>query len=424
MQTRLAFAIATTIRPEILIVDEVLGAGDAYFFAKSSARMRSLLDSGASVLLVSHALDQIVRFCDEAIWLDRGRIVQRGPSTEVVKAYEKFIRQLEDRRLRARNEKSLSSRYDAFERESYTDHFAVTFEGAADVCDVELIRDGETEDQVAVGGPQDADPGQSAFVVADGSGWSNPLAESAGLFRRVDGATGSVVFHLWLLQLQSTYNVRARVRGSGKVTVRHGETILGDLEFDEAAEWRAIEVELDTSRGQNASIGPGSIDRSISRWPGEGTLLIERVRLESDGREQAIFVPGSPLTLTIEARAHTRGVLPITPAATVYRADGILITNLVGDEFTLDVVDDELVGIQLEIDELNLGDGQYVVSVALYRELSVTPLVYDLLDRSFDFEVRGNELFDNGVFRHGSRWHVEQSQATHEGGQRVGSDRV
>src|SRR4051794_35807932 len=77
MQARLAFAIATTIRPEILIVDEVLGAGDAYFFAKSSARMRALLDSGAAVLLVSHALDQIVRFCTEAIWIDRGRVVAR-----------------------------------------------------------------------------------------------------------------------------------------------------------------------------------------------------------------------------------------------------------------------------------------------------------------------------------------------------------
>src|SRR5579862_3888255 len=64
MQARLSFAIATTTRPQILIVDEILGAGDAYFFTRSTARMRDLIEGGAAVLLVSHALDQIVRFCD------------------------------------------------------------------------------------------------------------------------------------------------------------------------------------------------------------------------------------------------------------------------------------------------------------------------------------------------------------------------
>ena len=103
MQARLGIGIATTIRPEILIIDEVLGAGDAYFFAKSTARMQRLLSEGASVLLVSHALDQIARFCDETIWLDRGRIVMRGSTTEVIKAYEKFIRELDERRLHAKN---------------------------------------------------------------------------------------------------------------------------------------------------------------------------------------------------------------------------------------------------------------------------------------------------------------------------------
>ena len=78
MQARLAFGIATTIQPEILVVDEILGAGDAYFFSKSITRMQRLIESGASVLLVSHALDQIIRFCDEAIWLERGQIVMRG----------------------------------------------------------------------------------------------------------------------------------------------------------------------------------------------------------------------------------------------------------------------------------------------------------------------------------------------------------
>src|SRR5262245_45756601 len=101
MQARLAFATATVLRPEILIIDEIFGAGDAYFAGKSSERMNALVhDSGASVLLVSHAMDQITRYCDECIWIDRGRIVRRGPAMDVVSAYEGFIHVLEDRRLK------------------------------------------------------------------------------------------------------------------------------------------------------------------------------------------------------------------------------------------------------------------------------------------------------------------------------------
>ena len=100
MQARLTFACATAITPEVLIVDEVLGAGDAAFYRRSTERMRKLMHDGATVLLVSHALSQIERFCDETIWLDSGQIVMRGRTTEVVKAYEKFSRELDRTWLR------------------------------------------------------------------------------------------------------------------------------------------------------------------------------------------------------------------------------------------------------------------------------------------------------------------------------------
>jgi lipopolysaccharide transport system ATP-binding protein len=88
MQARLQFAAATAIKPDILIVDEVLGAGDAYFSAKSALRMRKLATSGCTLLLVSHATPQILQFCQKAIWLDSGQVVKFGPAPEVVGAYE------------------------------------------------------------------------------------------------------------------------------------------------------------------------------------------------------------------------------------------------------------------------------------------------------------------------------------------------
>lgn len=91
MQARLMFAAATAIKPDILIVDEVLGAGDAYFVAKSKIRVQKMIDSGCTMLLVSHSMQQVLELCDEAIWLDGGKIRMRGESLGVVKAYEEYL---------------------------------------------------------------------------------------------------------------------------------------------------------------------------------------------------------------------------------------------------------------------------------------------------------------------------------------------
>jgi lipopolysaccharide transport system ATP-binding protein len=91
MQARLMFAAATAIKPDILIVDEVLGAGDAYFVAKSKARVEKLVSTGCTMLLVSHSMQQVLELCNEVIWIDKGQIRMRGEAFKVVKAYEEWI---------------------------------------------------------------------------------------------------------------------------------------------------------------------------------------------------------------------------------------------------------------------------------------------------------------------------------------------
>lgn len=91
MQARLMFAAATAIQPDILIVDEVLSAGDAYFVAKSKRRVEDLVSSGCTMLLVSHSMQQILELCDKAIWIEKGKIRMQGEAFEVVKAYEEHL---------------------------------------------------------------------------------------------------------------------------------------------------------------------------------------------------------------------------------------------------------------------------------------------------------------------------------------------
>lgn len=89
MKSRLGFAIATSIRPDILIADEVLSTGDRVFQAKCEQRMSELLDSGTTLLYVSHSPGAIRKMCGKAMWLDGGRIKMVGDVTKVMDAYEK-----------------------------------------------------------------------------------------------------------------------------------------------------------------------------------------------------------------------------------------------------------------------------------------------------------------------------------------------
>lgn len=89
MNARLGFSIATHINPDILILDEVLSVGDYTFKNKSMKRTREIIDSGATVLFVSHSMDQVKKLCKKAIWLDHGYMRMYGPSNRVCNAYLK-----------------------------------------------------------------------------------------------------------------------------------------------------------------------------------------------------------------------------------------------------------------------------------------------------------------------------------------------
>ncbi|UCG57569.1 MAG: ABC transporter ATP-binding protein [Phycisphaerales bacterium] len=84
---RLAFALATDVEPEVLLVDEVFGVGDEFFMRKCIIRMQRLMQSGTTSIFVSHNLDFLVTQCQRLIWLDKGCIVMDGDPQEVASAY-------------------------------------------------------------------------------------------------------------------------------------------------------------------------------------------------------------------------------------------------------------------------------------------------------------------------------------------------
>src|SRR5262249_35078324 len=87
MLVRLAFAIATAIEPEVLLVDEVLSVGDMAFQEKARRRMREMMAQAELMVVVSHDLDALAQLCNCGVWMDHGRVRQVGPIAEVIAAY-------------------------------------------------------------------------------------------------------------------------------------------------------------------------------------------------------------------------------------------------------------------------------------------------------------------------------------------------
>ena len=92
MKTRLGFSIATSVKPDVLILDEVLIVGDAAFRDKSEKRLMDMMDDGVTVLFVSHSTDRVKKICNKAIILTQGQLVAQGDSDEMCRIYNQMVK--------------------------------------------------------------------------------------------------------------------------------------------------------------------------------------------------------------------------------------------------------------------------------------------------------------------------------------------
>ena len=306
MRARLHFAAATAIKPDILVIDEVLGAGDAYFSAKSAHRMERLTRSGCTLLLVSHSMPQILQFCERALWLEAGRIVMQDESLPVVKSYEEYTRELERERNRPRRQPAR---------------------------------------------------GSSSLTEED------TRSESPGAERS----------RRWLAE-----------RILQQVLASHSHH-----DFD----------------GSKVSVAPGG----VSRWRGEAGLKIADVKfLDDSGAQSQMFRTGDPLTVELEITAETRGEFPCSCVVVVYTMASQWLARFCSEEELLVLRAGETHRVELRIDRLQFGNGEYLFSAAIYRRLDLANLAaasyYDLLARSFIIKIANRHEDDRSMFVHPHRW--------------------
>lgn len=442
MYARLAFSTATTIEPEILIIDEVLGAGDAYFAGKCIERMRSLTDdSGATVLFVSHDLSSVMQLCDRIVWIDKGRVKDSGNPLKIIKEYSVMVRKAEEIRLRARDLKVSKKQAVLLDRmediyQPLLFHFICKNgsppAGKNRIYMLRILSGEEEIGAIEVGGPMDNSPDQLHYLM-DNQGymdWGSPCKDNHGPYREYANFKGRYRHAPFEFSIPKTFlskpqsfilEINARVEEDVFIEVFNGNNyrfvgVLNPCEFStfkielpgdvfDFEETAGILLESDNiNEAQEAQEDQlpvkdllNDIDKNIIENTfditdyGSKEAKITSVRmLDYRGQDTRVFEVGKPLKVVFDYEANFELVRPVFVFC-IYMTDGRCASQWVADESMYGIIKAPVKGTFIfSLKKLTLGRGSYVASAAIFKKLSVSGLEaesYHVLDRCIHFEV-------------------------------------
>lgn len=444
MSARLGFAAATAIVPEVLIVDEILGAGDAYFAAKSFDRMRQLTSNGTTVLFVSHDMGSVELLCDEAIWMERGRVRDSGTTQRLSRAYAHEIREREKQRLKARNAALSASNFRAMRaRHDRPLQFITRIVGQGQAVQghsCALLADREAVAEVRIGDAQDVATTEAAAVVLDrtASLWGSPKRLAGRPARAIpakEGAAGLAYFNLAMMELDVEWSVAwtlsggpARIEVFDGTAYRYVGSFAGGGPATEIHKVpRKVVTSFLVSEGlQMCEAYPAAASATVSARARAGEPLnpdhqtgeIELTRVEFENEAGKItHLYNSFDTMRIRIGYHARrDVTDAVFVACFYREGICALQSLSSraDEPPARLTAGETGEAVLEIPSLPLGRGLYLVSVAVFPRLIFTAregdhTAYVLMDRQFQIRVEQPEggLIDLGMARGECHWRIE-----------------
>lgn len=407
MYARLAFATATAVRPEVLIVDEILGAGDAYFAQKSSQRMIDLTSYGTTVLFVSHDISSVQLMCDRAIWIDRGEVVMDGLPHEISKAYSASIRRQAEIRLKAENLRILRGQAEALggrgEDKSTIWRLIAEGDGAptgkVPIYQIDAAIDGVELDPLVVGGTRDNDQGERLHLLtaAEFMNWGPAKTDSRGRAYREFGDFGGVYLHAPFVVTNESGLER-----STTVTVHHGPVPRGSRLLLQQHSEDGYQTLGAIEPGPEGSVSSESIaEEEVAEAIVEEALLDEDVRYGSqpsaitsvrfvgaDGDSRFVFESSGLLRVEIDWRYTDKPPRAAVFVVCLYGLDGRCAAQVWSDPFYSCPIAGS---IQATFNPLRVGPNDYLVSVGVFDGLSdAHPDADDLvcvLDRAFRIKV-------------------------------------
>jgi ABC-type polysaccharide/polyol phosphate transport system ATPase subunit len=423
MAMRLMFSASTAITPDLLVLDEVLGVGDAYFAQKSYGRMRELCErNSATLLLVTHDIYSAVLMCDRVIWFDRGRVLMDGDGATVVKAYEDSIRQQEEHRLRLKKQQALRELAAHGTAGEKLEHVVLEIASADGrpqpapvyLSDVALLVDGE---RVAVW-PLDADAfnaDRGTHLEREGTNWGEigpwqgrvcwPMLNYGSPFHKVAGVF-SVPARLLDLAVEPLacsidYTSPEPCELRVSLYVRSREVPLGRIAT--APEWKTY---LASATGDS----PQGAARSahVSGAHGTGAVVVTGARFVSDDDQEVhILEHGTIVRLDVDYAILQPGLREACQVVIALHKDGVEdVCRYITRDLTFDA-DLPKGTIRLTIPRLTLTNGSYTVTIMIAKAgyydteqvvfYSINPSVYCCVSRLFEVSVTGAGLIGSGT---------------------------
>ena len=434
MAVRLMFSTSTAITPDLLVLDEILGVGDAYFAHRSYNRIQDLCErDGTTLMLVTHDVYSAIKICERVIWIDRGRVLMDDEGAKVVKAYEDSIRQQEEERLRVRKVQRLKEG-PALAASQASPHVLVELharQNQPQPCPVYISRI-----ELLVGGDVYALPlGEDAFDESlpshlqrepgcwgPASDWDSRLARPflnygspfhkvagvlmvPGLAPDLEVAGFSVRLDYWSAVpcdlLLRTF-LGTRPAGAEALPPSHNAWVSHTATFNGSPEaQRRIAAETINATGVN----------------GTGIIAVDDVSVAgSDGAPTHFLKHGEPATFSIRFRVVNRSLRERAQVVIALHRDGVLpVCRFVARELMFDGANAPEGVVTLALDRMVLGIGLYSVSVMIAAEgyldkdqllfYSLNPSVYASHSRVMEFSVTGEGLTPtNIVFVGDGRW--------------------
>ncbi|EPR37137.1 ABC transporter related protein [Desulfovibrio sp. X2] len=384
MGVRLMFAASTVVVPDILILDEVLGVGDAYFAQKSYDRMQDMArKQGTTLLMVTHDIYSAIRLCERVVWIDRGRVIMDGKSKEVVAAYENSVKLQEEERLRIKSLRKkvapapLSPGGTAATQGPLSGPTVLVeikpgngmyFEAPFALSEVALFAG---EERIAVWEADAAEAEQA--LIAEGSQWGGLVEENGVRAVRVKDHGNIFQKAALALSLESgsvpsdtplrlglavtaprpvsiTTNLRADgiflssvPTEAGKLS-GHREQMLFDLQPDEAQ----------VSDGKNTG------------FAGTADIVLHEIKLVQNGRQTLVCESGVPFEIHAEYEIKNPDLAKEFELLVGIHADGVreICRVFAGHQRT---PERKLGKLSIPMSDISLGNGEYSLSIAVAK---------------------------------------------------------
>lgn len=415
MVARLMFATSTAIEPELLILDEILGVGDAYFSNKSFDRIREMCAGGSTtVLLVSHDIYSTQKLSDRMLWIDQGRILLDDAPEVVVRGYEDSIRLQEESRLRKKVLISLQKQR-GFAQVVYLEFRTSNgrpLQSPVWFTQISLVDDGQELATLRWDGPS-----LHAEAITEGSAWGKEGTAFGhkGRWMRAHGIFHKIAIRFDVPQLPDIKEGRLVIRVSaiGDNAARLiGELVMNNLRY----QVDMLTLTTCTLEIKNLAVHPdlskaGSDERvNTTGHQGSGAVVLDCARLmDHQGRESFWLRHGMAASFLLNYRivdpelsGHCDICLVFFRAGTRENICRILTRDLLLDAKAPQGT------IRLDIKRLVFGVGKYTVWVFVAKHgylaqqqnlfYSVNPDVYLSQPDILEFEVTGHLIASNTAF--------------------------